>query len=290
MSQGLCFAQAALYTRERAWPGGGGWGGGVRVRVGAEGGRAPGEGAPNGGGDEGRAMATWGRVKIFSFTRAILFLSTYGHTNAAPRGEESRGGLDVWAQWERRGRGGVQRDRGAFIGWGTYSSCFLDKAQMRAVPAPRMLPLAKHGTACALCRAALCCASRCHMEGSEPGCGAACCWPEGSPVHVPSRQDQHSTTRHEQSVWADSGRAAAGAGSGFWGGGVTRGGGLPPAGHTQRNQGNPTAGGLRQSLTSEIRLTTLSQEVPSARVVDCLGCCLSTQKVHPANPSIIQKL
>jgi hypothetical protein len=48
----------------------------------------------------------------------------------------------------------------------------------------------------------------------------------------------------------------------FWG--VTRWGGLPPAGHTQRNQANPTAGGSRQSLTSEIRLT-LSQEVPSAR-------------------------
>ena len=46
---------------------------------------------------------------------------------------------------------------------------------------------------------------------------------------------------------------------------VTRGGGLPPAGHTQRNQANPTAGGPRQSLTSEIRLTPLFQEVPSAR-------------------------
>jgi NAD(P)-dependent dehydrogenase (short-subunit alcohol dehydrogenase family) len=31
------------------------------------------------------------------------------------------------------------------------------------------------------------------------------------------------------------------------------GGGLPPAGHTQRDQANPTAGGPRQSLTSEIR-------------------------------------
>ena len=28
-----------------------------------------------------------------------------------------------------------------------------------------------------------------------------------------------------------------------------QGGGLPPAGHTQQNQGNPTAGGPRQSLT-----------------------------------------
>jgi hypothetical protein len=37
--------------------------------------------------------------------------------------------------------------------------------------------------------------------------------------------------------------------------GVTSRGGLPPAGHTQRNQANPTAGGRRQSLTSEIRLT-----------------------------------
>jgi hypothetical protein len=31
------------------------------------------------------------------------------------------------------------------------------------------------------------------------------------------------------------------------------------------HQANPTAGGPRQSLTSEIRLTPLSQEVPSAR-------------------------
>jgi hypothetical protein len=37
----------------------------------------------------------------------------------------------------------------------------------------------------------------------------------------------------------------------------TKGGGLPLAGHTQRNQANPIAGGRRQSLTSEIRLTTL---------------------------------
>jgi hypothetical protein len=46
---------------------------------------------------------------------------------------------------------------------------------------------------------------------------------------------------------------------------VTREGGLPLAGHTQHSQANPTAGGPRQSLTSEIRLTPLSQEVPSAR-------------------------
>jgi hypothetical protein len=46
---------------------------------------------------------------------------------------------------------------------------------------------------------------------------------------------------------------------------VTRGGGLPPAGHTQRSQASLTAGGRRQSLTSEIRLTPLSQELPSAR-------------------------
>jgi hypothetical protein len=46
---------------------------------------------------------------------------------------------------------------------------------------------------------------------------------------------------------------------------VTRGGGLPQAGHTQRNQANPTAGGPRQSLTRKIRLTPLFQEVPSAR-------------------------
>jgi hypothetical protein len=41
----------------------------------------------------------------------------------------------------------------------------------------------------------------------------------------------------------------------FW---VSRGGGLP---HTA----NPTAGGPRQSLTSQICLTPLSREVPSAR-------------------------
>jgi hypothetical protein len=34
---------------------------------------------------------------------------------------------------------------------------------------------------------------------------------------------------------------------------------------THSNQANPTAGGPRQSLTREIRLTPLSQEVPSAR-------------------------
>jgi hypothetical protein len=47
-------------------------------------------------------------------------------------------------------------------------------------------------------------------------------------------------------------------------GGVARGDGLPPAGHTQHSQAHPTAGGPRQSLTSKIRITALSQEVPSA--------------------------
>jgi hypothetical protein len=42
---------------------------------------------------------------------------------------------------------------------------------------------------------------------------------------------------------------------------VARGGGLPPAGHTQRNQANPTAGGPRQSLTSEIRLIPILQQL-----------------------------
>jgi hypothetical protein len=42
------------------------------------------------------------------------------------------------------------------------------------------------------------------------------------------------------------------------------GGGLSPAGHAQRNQANLTAGGPWQNLTSEIRLTPLSQEVLSA--------------------------
>jgi hypothetical protein len=43
-----------------------------------------------------------------------------------------------------------------------------------------------------------------------------------------------------------------------------QGGGVPLAGHTQLNHANPTAGAPRQSLTSEIRLTTLSQELPCA--------------------------
>ena len=43
------------------------------------------------------------------------------------------------------------------------------------------------------------------------------------------------------------------------------GAGLPQAGYTQRNQANLTADCPRQSLTSEIRLTPLPQEVPSAR-------------------------
>jgi hypothetical protein len=40
----------------------------------------------------------------------------------------------------------------------------------------------------------------------------------------------------------------------------------PPAGHTQLSRVNPTAGGQRQSLTDEGRLT-LHQEVPNARAV-----------------------
>jgi hypothetical protein len=48
---------------------------------------------------------------------------------------------------------------------------------------------------------------------------------------------------------------------------VTCGGGLPQAGHRQRNQANPPAGGPRQSLTREIHPTPLSQEVPSARTI-----------------------
>ena len=47
--------------------------------------------------------------------------------------------------------------------------------------------------------------------------------------------------------------------------GLPGGGGLPPAGHTQRNQANPTAGGPTESLTSEIHSTPLSQGVPSAQ-------------------------
>jgi hypothetical protein len=65
-----------------------------------------------------------------------------------------------------------------------------------------------------VCRAVLC-PHRCDLEGSEPGCCAACCWSEGAPLHLPSRQDQHSTTRYEQGVWAECGRTAAGAARGL---------------------------------------------------------------------------
>jgi hypothetical protein len=50
-----------------------------------------------------------------------------------------------------------------------------------------------------------------------------------------------------------------------------QGGGLPPAGHTQHSQANPAAGGPRQSITSEIRLTPLSQEVPSVLTKKSMG-------------------
>jgi hypothetical protein len=40
---------------------------------------------------------------------------------------------------------------------------------------------------------------------------------------------------------------------------------------THSNQANPTAGGPRQSLTRKIRLTPLSQEVPSAPAQNSLG-------------------
>jgi hypothetical protein len=49
---------------------------------------------------------------------------------------------------------------------------------------------------------------------------------------------------------------------------VTKGGGGGAHSHrlaTHSNQASPTARGPRQSLTSKIRLTPLSQEVPSAR-------------------------
>ena len=48
-------------------------------------------------------------------------------------------------------------------------------------------------------------------------------------------------------------------------------GGLPPAGHTQLNRVNLTTRGPRQSVTSEIRTTPLSQEVPSARTKTAWG-------------------
>ena len=47
---------------------------------------------------------------------------------------------------------------------------------------------------------------------------------------------------------------------------VARGGGrLPPAGHTQRNQANPTAGGPRQSQRDTPNTPIPAWEVPSAR-------------------------
>jgi hypothetical protein len=60
----------------------------------------------------------------------------------------------------------------------------------------------------------------------------------------------------------------------FWSPG---GGGLPPAGHTQRNQANPIVGGPRQSLTSEIHLIPLSQKVPSVRTETSLLDCADTR-------------
>ena len=61
-----------------------------------------------------------------------------------------------------------------------------------------------------------------------------------------------------------------------------RGGGLPPVDHTQHSQANPTAGGPRQSLTSEIRPTPLSQQVPSARTKKAWDqtLCLHTPQRH----------
>lgn len=66
----------------------------------------------------------------------------------------------------------------------------------------------------------------------------------------------------------------------FW---VTRGDGLRPAGHTQRNQANTTAEGMRQSLTSEIRLTPQPQEVPSAWIKLCHCCAAAVITVAAAD-------
>ena len=101
-------------------------------------------------------------------------------------------------------------------GAGSPEVLLVVSSELHLASAPRMLHFAESFHR--LCRVLCCAIRRCHLEGSEPGCGAACCWPKGSPVHLPSRQDQHSTTCHEQSVWPDSGRAAAGGGSVLFGG------------------------------------------------------------------------
>jgi hypothetical protein len=69
---------------------------------------------------------------------------------------------------------------------------------------------------------------------------------------APSAEDsrQHSCNRPYSTTWSLT---------------LFGGEGVLPAGPTQRTQANRTAGGLRKSLTSEIRLTPLPQEVPSAR-------------------------
>jgi hypothetical protein len=56
-----------------------------------------------------------------------------------------------------------------------------------------------------------------------------------------------------------------------------QGGGLPPAGHTQRNQANPTAGGPTQSLTSEIRPRRCPGRPPGFPPrggITCVSCIL----------------
>ena len=65
-----------------------------------------------------------------------------------------------------------------------------------------------------------------------------------------------------------------------------QGGVLPPAGHTQRNQANATAGGPRQSLTSEIRLTPLqllqtNPQIPATGA--CVGLCMQLGRSQPAS-------
>jgi hypothetical protein len=72
------------------------------------------------------------------------------------------------------------------------------------------------------------------------------------------------------------------------------GGGTPPAGHTQRNQANTTTGGLWQSLTSEIRPTSIPG---GAQCLDqhIIGSSMGVEPTHrfgvllPTLPAALQE-
>jgi hypothetical protein len=68
---------------------------------------------------------------------------------------------------------------------------------------------------------------------------------------------------------------------------VTRGGGLPPAGHTQHSQANPTAGGPRQSLTSEIRPMPGPRTAWDSQYLHLASC---NSLLHPHHKRLIHQL